>query len=341
MSEQSNEIQNKEKKTESKKKSKIISKSITHKKKKKIKIRAWCGDCYQFFENGPFSKVCKTHLNKGKCNLVGCTKQLITKIECKRKFPNINSENRHTHCIGEDDLSSWDINYNLQNCLGNKRSSDKYYEKQGKILLNNKTTKIEENVNEENENLKKEKSNEFENLNFDLAVNYTNNNCNYVSLIDEINNLNFFEGEKYTLDDNLIKDFGNFNFNTSPLKIQNIINEKENSEEEKNSPIQFINDDIKKEKSKICLEESKSSVCFEDDDSIENIFDKVYLATNIPKNILNKLKNAFKKKGIFNGKVLKLFIKKKEIWNLFVQEFKKTCSEIEGVALYLENSLDK
>lgn len=39
------------------------------KSKIKRKIRAWCGLCYQFFENGPTAKVCKDHYQKGKCNL--------------------------------------------------------------------------------------------------------------------------------------------------------------------------------------------------------------------------------------------------------------------------------
>ena len=50
-----------------------MRKENKNKKRKKIKIRAYCGKCYQFFENGPYSKICRNHLEKT-CNLIECQK---------------------------------------------------------------------------------------------------------------------------------------------------------------------------------------------------------------------------------------------------------------------------
>ena len=50
-----------------------MKKEINNKKRKKIKIRAYCNKCYQFFENGPYSKICQNHLKK-KCDLIECQK---------------------------------------------------------------------------------------------------------------------------------------------------------------------------------------------------------------------------------------------------------------------------
>ena len=68
-----------------------MKKEINNKKRKKIKIRAYCNKCYQFFENGPYSKICQNHLQK-KCDLIECQK--LNKEGdnfCIRKFTNINS----------------------------------------------------------------------------------------------------------------------------------------------------------------------------------------------------------------------------------------------------------
>ena len=83
----------------------ILSISIKNKKRKKIKIKSYCRDCYQFFENGPYSKICKNHIKK-KCNVIPCQKNNENNNEnndnnenkCIRLFPNKNSANRHTHC---------------------------------------------------------------------------------------------------------------------------------------------------------------------------------------------------------------------------------------------------
>jgi len=88
---------------------------------KRRKIRAWCGECYQTFENGPLSKQCLDHLNKNNCNLIECRKNSNNNdnFKCVRRFKNINSENRHTYCIGNDEVNKWDINIQIQNCINN------------------------------------------------------------------------------------------------------------------------------------------------------------------------------------------------------------------------------
>ena len=94
---------------------------IKNKKRKKIKIRAYCNKCYQFFENGPYSKICRNHLEK-ECNLIECQK--LNKngdSPCIRKFTNINSANRHTHCLTQKDVEIWDKKYEIQKCLGKKK----------------------------------------------------------------------------------------------------------------------------------------------------------------------------------------------------------------------------
>ena len=82
-----------------------------------------------------------------------------------------------------------------------------------------------------------------------------------------------------------------------------------------------------------------NKIIITDDECIDSIFDKVYAETKIPRSILNKLKNAFKKRGIFNGKILRLFFKKYQNLNFLVDKFKSICTQVEGVALYLESIL--
>ena len=96
-------------------------KFINYKPQKKLrklrkKIKAWCGICYQPFENGPYSKTCRDHYIKNNCSLVKCNKLHQDKT-CIRRFPNTNSENRHTYCINEKEIITWDISVKLQNCL--------------------------------------------------------------------------------------------------------------------------------------------------------------------------------------------------------------------------------
>lgn len=88
-------------------------------KKSKKKMRAWCGECYQSFEFGPFAKVCQQHVLKGKCNIYECKKKYINPTiskNCIRKFPNINSENRHMYCVNEEEVKEWDPKLKIQYC---------------------------------------------------------------------------------------------------------------------------------------------------------------------------------------------------------------------------------
>jgi hypothetical protein len=352
---------------------------------KKPNVKAWCGYCFQFFENGPFSKVCKDHMAKDHCNLVQCKKQIFLDSECVRRFPNTNSENRHTYCVTEDDVKLWKEKCKIQNCLGNKRLSEVDYEdkeiyfspcenshlKNGlkkyskftvikadpklikKIKLDESHNNIIENntVNELNESKpsKQYTNNDIKliynkdrvtKLNENISINTGSidmkedhpesklkndilnllPNMDYIdyefNLIDKIKNLNL---QKYVLDENLINDFDNFCFATKRSRS--------------------IQTDQAEEKKDRKIFEGPEEEKFGDDQNIDEIFDKVYSVTKIPRNVLNKMKSAFKKKGIFTAKILRLFKDKNRNLNCLVNDLKSTCSQIEGVALYLENML--
>lgn len=93
-----------------------------HKHRKTLIIKAYCGKCYQFFQNGPNSKICQEHLNK-QCNLISCQKHLKN-YTCIRKFPNTNSANRHTHCLKREDVVHWNDEIEIRNrLLGLKRNN--------------------------------------------------------------------------------------------------------------------------------------------------------------------------------------------------------------------------
>ena len=256
---------------------------------KRRKVKAWCGECFQSFENGPYSKVCKDHLLKGKCNLVGCKKGILVKSHpCVRMFPNTNSENRHTYCISQPDLECWEEGCKIQNCLGVKRGSE----------INFQSSRVEGNFKEKVE------------LDFDNLIpnlDYKNYECN---LIHEINNLSFLEGDKFTLDDNLIKEFNNIYF--TPQKMTQSVQ----------------TDNIEVQTSLI-----------NDNDTIDTIFEIILIETKIPKKILNKIKSVFKRKGIFSARILRLFKTKTKSLNFLVDEYKNRYPQIEGVALYLDSIL--
>jgi hypothetical protein len=385
------------------------------KKSKKIKVKAWCGECFQFFENGPFAKVCREHLTKGKCNLVECTKKLINEdgVNCTRKFPNINSENRHTYCLTEDEVKEWDEKTKIQNCLGVKRNSDRNYEKSKSSISVNKQNKYSNDDDNEikinkktptntsknyfctfkdNKNGKNKSSNSNNKLTdearYEFDLNFENlfpqtNNQNYVcNLIDEINNLNFVEGEKTFIDDKLINEFNNIYFG-SPQKCEkveihkekkiykidinnniNITNNdnksidiaKEKKEESKENPsvsneneaeekINKTNENNNLSINQIIESKNNSSLnnyneFIQDEEKIDTIFDKIHNTSKIPKSVLNKIKSAFKKKGILNAKILRLYRDKNKSWDFLIDNFKNICSQIEGVTLCLENILD-
>jgi hypothetical protein len=389
-------------------------------KSKKRKVKAWCNECFQAFENGPFTKICKEHFNKGKCNIFECKKKFFNKndyMNCIRKFPNTNSENRHTYCITEEEAKLWDNHCNIQNCLGVKRNSDyqiqeicKFSEKklqgnyhevhnQSDDKINRKISeneiscidnllcytkdkntaimgenfhKIEPSMNKQTENVSHNShmifeqelsKNNFKDSN-DFSLNYNIDlptlSFEY-NLIDQIKNLNFLE-EKFSLDENLINEFNNIYFNTPDKNLitinlekkfskcsqtqTNYISDKildinlphqQKSESFNKNTVNFENNSFTKDSNAYFCELNDKII--KDNDNIDNIFDIIHINTNIPKNILNRLKCAFKRKGIFNAKILKMFKEKYSNFNFLVDQFKPKCSQIEGVALFLENIL--
>jgi hypothetical protein len=426
----------------------VIEKTRSRSKNKK-KVKAWCADCFQSFENGPFSKVCKDHLKKGQCNIIECKKQFLSETPnpCIRRFPNTNSENRHTYCIRDDEIKSWEKSCNIQVCLGHKRHADTSFQKNSKNQLelvknehldegegNSFIHSInEEELNRQIDNLSKRNNYEQSfisvnkpeltleksiSIDFNLDTISNSNTQLFGNLIDRIDSLNFFEKDKFNslLDDNIINDFGKIYFtpkksdiidiekslflNKSDEKISNSNNLQ--SEIEEQTPIKTLQSQIdeqthtplmsalktpekKEEKitkprgrskeknsiirkrsfqskskdkfqSPIKLKEAKEASLKEteeevkepkkyklsDDENIDSIFEKVYLNTGgIPKTVINKLKSAFKKKGILNAKVLRLFRAKHESWSFLFEEFKKVCTQIEGITLYLESLLEE
>ena len=310
-----------------------MRKEIKNKKRKKIKIRAYCNKCYQFFENGPYSKICKNHLEK-KCNLIECQKfNKNGDNSCIRKFTNINSANRHTHCLTKEDIELWDTKCEIQKCLGKKKkeSDNKFLD-----IINN----VDNNSNSNDKNINK---NIFSDINNNLHNNsYLNMNMNNFSF--ENNNNSFFENnsQNYFSNNNnnnvigLIEDIDklHFNDNDDNEELKNIFDksnwiEKKNKIEEKNCE----NNEDSKEKSQI--PENFENL------SIDEFFEKVQKETNIQNNIKIKLIKAFKKKGILNIKILMLFYEKHKNWDFLIQKFKKITTQIEGVALCIEFLLKK
>ena len=295
---------------------------IKNKKRQKIKIRAYCNKCYQFFENGPYSKICRNHLEK-ECNLIECQKlDKNGDNPCIRKFTNINSANRHTHCLTKKDIEMWDKKYEIQKCLGKKKEPD------------NKFLDVINNLDNDNH-----EKNTYKNFFSDINNNNSHNNSfnlnNNNLFLD--NNNSFFDNssENYFSNNNvigLIEDIDKLHFNDKETNNKEVIknnfykpdlSEKKGGKEEKDNKIE----DIK--------EKEHNNENFEKL-SIEEFFDKVQNETNIQNNIKKKLINAFKKKGILNVKILILFYKKHKNWDFLIEKFKKVTSQIEGVALCIE-----
>ena len=298
-----------------------MRKEIKNKKRKDIKIRAYCNKCYQFFENGPYSKICKNHLKKN-CTLIECQKYNKNGDNlCIRKFNNINSANRHTHCLTQKDVESWDQRYEIQKCLGKKKEKE----------IDNKFLEI---INNDNNYLNnKNKENNF----FSDVNNSLNNNCLFMD-----NNNSFFDNSSQNYFSNnsnnvigLIEDIDKLHFNDNEENgdIKHILNKSNwpikkdsNNCEEKCKDV--VNDKVEKEKNFENL-------------SIEEFFERVQQETNIPNNIKKKLVKSFKKKGILNVKILMLFYEKYKNWDFLIQKFKKVTTQIEGVALCIEFLLKK
>ena len=308
-----------------------IIKENKNKKRKKIKVRAYCGKCYQFFENGPYSKICRNHLEKT-CNLIQCQKfGQDGKQLCIRKFTNINSANRHTHCLTKNEVEIWDPNWEIQKCLGKKTEPEnKFLE-----ILNNNNNNNNNNffsgINKSNTN--KSFSSDLNNNSFNLNLNNTNH------LFFEKND-NFFDSNSNNGNNNvlgLIEDIDKLHFNENDNIFNKVNNIKNNDINKVNNNAKDIN--IKLEK--MNLNEEKKEKAELENESIDDFFEKVQKETNIPNHIKKKLVNAFKKKGILNVKILLLIYEKHKNWDFLIQKFKKVASRIEGVALCIEFLLKK
>ncbi len=322
------------------------------KKRKTIKVRAFCGKCYQFFENGPSSKICRSHLEKD-CNLILCQKINGNSQNgvnpCIRKFPNINSANRHTHCLTENDVKDWDPKYEIQKCLGTKREPEN--------KISDQPQKNNNNINNKNNEINYEKLNDIHNnINnnndlfgknifheSDLNLSYKHNCNNFNSIHRESfsnnniflnNNLNSFYHDDSNYFSNisnnnvggLIDGIDQLNFRDDDSDIQNILKEEEGVK----------NKEIDKSKEKNKENENDNNNFCSNSQSIDEFFEKVQKETNIPNNIKKKLLVAFKKKGINNVKILKLFYQKYKNWDFLIEQFKTVSSQIEGVALCIE-----
>ena len=306
-----------------------MRKEMKNKKRKKIKIRAYCNKCYQFFENGPYSKICQNHLLKN-CNLIECQKfNKNGDNPCIRKFTNINSANRHTHCLTKKDIEIWDTNCEIQKCLGKKKESE------------NKSLDIINNSDNIYNNEKRNIKNIFSDIN-----NINNNSMNNNSFMN-MNNI-FTDHNNSFFDNNSQNYFSNNNNNNVIGLIEDIdklhFNDNDNNEDKEeiknifNKPnwIDKKDNGNNSEKTNKNIKEKISNLENFDNLSIDEFFEKVQKETNIPNNIKKKLVNAFKKKGILNVKILLLFYEKYKNWDFLIKKFKKITSQIEGVALCIE-----
>ena len=315
-----------------------MRKECKNKKRKKIKIRAYCSKCYQFFENGPYSKICRNHLEKS-CNLIGCQKYKQNgENTCIRKFTNINSANRHTHCLTQKDVEIWDPNCEIQKCLGKKTEPENKF----LDILNHNNNHISNINNNIFSGINKTNSNRsfFSEINNSLNMNLNNMNNIFIEKNDNFFDTNSNNGNNNVMD--LIEDIDKLHFNESEKIFKSDINDNINKED-KNNIIENNNEkDINMKLEKMNInEEKKEEDKSKENESIDEFFEKVQKETNIPNNIKKKLVNAFKKKGILNVKILILFYEKYKNWDFLIQKFKNVTPQIEGVALCIEFLLKK
>lgn len=170
------------------------------KKNVNIKIRSWCGKCFQYFENNPMSKICINHASKENCNLYPCTK-INNDFICIRMFPNHNSENRHTHCISKEIVAQWDERTMIQNYMNNKAKIknerknlyNDLIERNNKILDKNSISIKGKIFVVSSVKTKKEKTDNSPKLEKENAFNNKNNfeNESKIFKIDENDFLNF------------------------------------------------------------------------------------------------------------------------------------------------------
>ena len=277
-----------------------------NKPRKNIKIKSYCGKCFQYFENGPFSKKCREHLKK-KCNIIPCQKKKNINNECIRLFPNKNSANRHTHCISKDDIKLWDKQYEIQLCLG--------------INENNKFSEVPTKDNIFNNN-----NDEFDFFNDDSNHFTTYNVGGIIERFDQLNVDDTFEMNN--IFPSIQDDNGNIN--------NNVISNNNNNYNLNNN-----NHNLIREKS---FKNLKGSINFSmnenkrisNEETIENFFELVQKETFISNSIKKKLVKAFKNIGIMNVKILKLFHEKYKGWDFLLHKFKDVFPEIEGVSLCIE-----
>jgi hypothetical protein len=340
-----------------------MQKETKNKKRKKIKIRAYCNKCYQFFENGPYSKICRNHLQKN-CNLIECQKYNKNGDNlCIRKFTNINSANRHTHCLTKKDIELWDSKCEIQKCLGKKKEPDNKYldlfdNNNNNNIPNNNKIIFNDNNSMNNNKIIFNDNNSMSNNK--IIFNDNNSLHNNSSLNMNINNLFLDNTNNNSFFDNNSQNYFNNNFSPNNSNVMGLIEDidklhfSDNDNKNDANNIKGDNEEIKnifKKQSWDNKEESEKNEKIkknEDDDktppppecsdnlSIEDFFEKVQKETNIPNNIKKKLVNAFKKKGILNVKILILFYEKYKNWDFLIQKFKKVTPQIEGVALCIE-----
>ena len=278
-----------------------------NKTRKNIKIKSYCGKCFQYFENGPFSKKCREHLKK-KCNIIPCQKKKNINNECIRLFPNKNSANRHTHCISKDDIKLWDKQYEIQLCLGTNENN-KFFE-----------VPIKDNIFNNNNN------DGFDFFNDDSNHFTTYNVGGIIERFDQLNVDDSFEMNK--IFPSIKDDNGNIN--------NNVISNNNNNYNLNNN-----NHNLIREKS---FKNLKGSINFSmnenkrisNEETIENFFELVQKETFISNSIKKKLVKAFKNIGIMNVKILKLFHEKYKGWDFLLHKFKDVFPEIEGVSLCIE-----
>jgi hypothetical protein len=382
------------------------------KSKIKRKIRAWCSLCYQFFENGPTAKNCQDHLKKGNCNIVECKKG---SPKCVRKFPNINSENRHTYCLSQDEVLTWDPICNIQfhhsnsvfmdskNVMvdsqesifaslnrnpefENPWESEKNLSLGQNIISNNNVNVQQIFLNVSQDKIKMEDSkrkvesifsinsikdypvnqklngNIFPYEKSDVENHFLNESLN---TIDKISG-NIFDCKNNQVDfeESLVEEFSKIFMNgKTPEKSKSvqIFSNQDNSkstslnqgsqDDHNGVPnLKFENSENKSNSMYITgnynlLTVNKSSssnnYLIKDETGIDELLDKVQIDTHIPKTSINKLKTAFKKKGLNTVQIIRLLKNKNKNWNFLYDDFKDVCTQIQGVALYLENILEQ
>ena len=278
-----------------------------NKPRKNIKIKSYCGKCFQYFENGPFTKKCREHIKK-KCNIIPCQKKKNINNECIRLFPNKNSANRHTHCISKDDIKLWDKQYEIQLCLGTNENN-KFFE-----------VPIKDNIFNNNNN------DGFDFFNDDSNHFTTYNVGGIIERFDQLNVDDSFEMNN--IFPSIQDDNGNIN--------NNVISNNNNNYNLNNN-----NHNLIREKS---FKNLKGSINFSmnenkrisNEETIENFFELVQKETFISNSIKKKLVKAFKNIGIMNVKILKLFHEKYKGWDFLLHKFKDVFPEIEGVSLCIE-----